>query len=282
LLADECRRHLGVDGNAPDLPVERDSQWSFLTADAPVEEVFFAFPFLVGDAGGGGNLSRGEPHVLVRFGTFHLIADGQIGPRQAADGLRLERAEVEDPFLEPIRVGRRLRIKLRQPAAAKADVHVHGHGLQYARRRIEVDHRCFQPHGHKRVMARRGLLPVFPVPAGQERLGEEERIEVVDELGHRLVVDVDAVEFFALFVLQRGERAPFVGQEAVAAAAGISGRQRGQAGGAGGQKRATGGTGNLHGKSPMGEEATPRRLFVRPLLNWLKMLISLGIMEIVV
>ena len=41
------------------------------------------------------------------------------------------------------------------------------------------------------------------------------RIEVVDELRHRFVVDVDATQLFAMFVLQCSKRAPFVDHQFV-------------------------------------------------------------------
>ena len=52
--------------------------------------------------------------------------------------------------------------------------------------------------------------------ARQHRLAQDEGAQIVDERGHRFVVDVDADQFLALFVLERGEGTPFVNDERLA------------------------------------------------------------------
>ena len=195
-------------------PVHHDPERSLEIADAAIEQVLLAFPFVAGYTGSS-HLSRRQPDPLIGFRPRCFGADLQIVPGQAADGLGRELAEIEGAPFE-LRSGKYgMGIELRQPSAAELHVHVDGEWLRHSLRRIEVDDRRLQPHRHQRMSPRGSLHPVFPVGAGEDRRGKERGVHVMHELRHRLVVDVDAGQLAAVVILERREGPPFMHDEAV-------------------------------------------------------------------
>jgi hypothetical protein len=136
-----------------------------------------------------------------------LSAHLDVAPIERPHRLGSERAEGKPPFADARRVGLGLGEELGEPAAAKLDVHVHVHRHSLAARRIEVNHRRLQPHGYQRVAPRGPLRGVVRREAGPD---QQVAAQIVDELRQRLVVDVDAPQRSAVFVLQGGEGPPFV------------------------------------------------------------------------
>jgi hypothetical protein len=109
--------------------------------------------------------------------------------------------------LEAGRIHVRVRMELREPAAAKCG------GRRYTMRgglrlrRMKIKHRCFEPHGHIGMASWRALEKNRRNLRGTE---QQEIRQAVHKLRHGLIVRINAADGLSRLILQAGEGAPFM------------------------------------------------------------------------
>src|ERR1035438_8151047 len=171
--------------------------------DASIEQEFLTFAVARGYRSGLDGTGRG-PNPVGSFRSFDVHPNLQIAPGERA---RCGFGQAGGPQ-KPARLG--CRVELRKPAAAECDFDRSGQRAGGAAWRMEIEDRRLQPHRHVGMATGHSLISHGWQLAGANN---QQPIQVMAEVRHRLVVSIDASQGAPSLVLQGSKSAPFVNDE---------------------------------------------------------------------
>src|ERR1035438_6100898 len=171
--------------------------------DASIEQELLAFPVARGYRGGLDGTGRG-PNPVGGFRSFEVHPNLEIVPGERARGVLGQLVTARKPG------GLGCRIELRKPAAAECDFDRSGQRAGGAAWRMEIEDRRLQPHRHVGMATGHALISHGWQLAGANN---QQPIQVMAEVRHRLVVSIDASQGAPSLVLQGSKSAPFVNDE---------------------------------------------------------------------